>query len=468
MRSLSSRMQSAGWWSLVCGLSLHFLLSPHALLSLGYPYEAPLLGPFPFKIHPGTYLVALAAICFLVSRGHPLKAAGRVAASEPLLAVHFGAVVLALAWLLWRHGTSGAAFMIDTHWLPALVALSLLHVDDRHRVLLLKGLLALALANAAIALAEAAGQARLVPLYLQGQSSGFAQEDHFRASALLGHPLTNAKMAATLLPIALLVWSRGVARWAAVALIGLSLLAFGGRASLGIAVLGYGAYAGLQVLRGVLTGRYSYLQLVGGSLAAIVALALLVGVVVATGLGERIFANLYLDNSASVRLRVWQAYELVSLEQLLFGISAREIDSVALRLGLDLDYEAIENGWIYLSLQLGLLAFGVWFVGFMCLVAWVMRQAAPLAAVGVAIYLLVASTTNSLASKTITQGLLVTYAVASGAAARRQAARASVATAPRFALGSGGAVAPHRFDAVTPALDRAWSGKAWPLAGGTR
>lgn len=430
--SFGTRLDNLAWRLFVAGLCAHILLSAHALLHLGYPYEAPLLGPFPFKIHPGTYLMAIALFVALISRGHPARSALHVARREPLLALHLGVMVGSLAWLLWRHGTSGAAFMVDTHWMPAIAAMTLMHFNDERRAYLLRLLAALIAINAAIALLEYVLQARLIPLYLAGQASGFAEETHFRASALLGHPLTNAKLAAMLLPIALFLPMRAIWRWGHVALILLSLLAFGGRASLAVALLVYGSWGGFRLLQDLVRGRFSYLQLTGGVVIAMLAIAGLVGVVIVTGLGERIFASLYLDNSASVRLRVLSAYDHLTAEELWFGISARDIDVVALRLGLDPRYEAIENGWIYLSMQLGLIGFAVWMVGFGSLMLWLIRRGPGLALAGVFIFLTSASTSNALASKSISQGLAVTYVV--GAAAqlrlnRRRAAQAAQALA---------------------------------------
>ena len=422
-------LETAAWRLFVAGVCVHFCFSAHALITLGYPYEAPLSGPFPFKIHPGTYLLAMALLCALASRGHPLRSAFRAVRQLPLIGVHLGVMVLCLAWVLYRHGPSGAAFIVDTHWVPALAALTLLHMDDRRRARLLPLLATFVLVNAGLGITEYALGARLVPLHMPGQESGFAEEGHFRSSGLLGHPLTNAKLMAALLPIALTLTWRGLWRWAAVATVAMGLLAFGSRAALGIVLVVYGSWLlgalGLMVVR----GRFSYLQLTGGGVFALLGVAALVGVVIATGIGDRIFGSLYLDNSASVRLKVWSAYSYLTSEQLWLGISARDIDLVALRLGLDPKYEAIENGWIYLSMQLGLIVFGLWVIGFGCLLTWLVRVGTPLTAAGVLVYVAVSSTNNAFASKSITQGLLVTYVVAAGAQRREERRRIQAATA---------------------------------------
>lgn len=420
-------LDTLAWRLLAAGLFVQVVFSTHLLLHLGYPYEGPLAGAFPFKIHPGTYLVVGSLACSLAARGHPLRAFGVAAAREPALATAFVIMVACLLWVLVRHGTSGAAFIVDTHWLPPLAALAVLHVDDRRRALLLKLLAVLIAANALLALGEYAAKQRLTPIFLQGPNGGFSQEDHFRSSALLGHPLENAMITMTLLPIGLLMPWRPLLRWGHLGLLLLSMLAFGGRASLFTALLMYGGWGAWWLARQALGGRFSYLQLTGGSVLLLLALAGLAGVVVVTGLGERIFESLYLDNSASIRLLVWSAYEHVDAADLLLGISAREIDLVGIKLGLDPDFEAIENGWIYLSLLLGLPVFALWCAGFVCLYGRLFREAPALLRVALAAYLLSASTTNLYGAKSISQGLITAYVFAAAGMVRQQRRAAGLA-----------------------------------------
>jgi hypothetical protein len=416
------------WRLFVVGLVLLVGLSPHALISLGYPYEAPLLGPFPFKVHPGTYVMIVSLLCSLGSRGNPIRAGLRLAWREPLMAFFLVVMVVTLVWVVVLHGTSGAAFIVDTHWMPAIVAFGLMCFGDERRRKLLWLLAALIGVNAVIALTEFALQQRLTPLFVQSQVSSFANESLFRSSALFGHPLVNAKATAAMLAIATFLPLRPFWRWLHVVLLMLSMLAFGGRFALVTTVALYGAWALVSLARDTLRGRFSYLQLTGGSVLLMLGLASLIAFVAITGLGERIFTGLQLDKSASVRLTVFSAYDYVTAEQLWFGTSAREIDLVALRLGLDPVYEAIENSWIYLSLQLGLILFSIWLAGFVCFLIWLLRQAPSVAVVGVLVYMLNASTTNTLAAKTITLGLLVVFVM--GAAAHH---RANLAASQRSA-----------------------------------
>jgi hypothetical protein len=411
------------WWLFVLGMLLLVLFSPHALISLGYPYEAPLLGPFPFKVQPGTYLITLSLLCSLASRGNPVRSGLQLAGRHPLMTYFLAVMVVTLVWVVVLHGTSGAAFIVDTHWLPAIAAFGLMCFNDDRRRKLLYLLAALMALNAGLALVEYATQWRLWPLYVQSQASSFAQEEIFRSSALFGHPLVNSKATATMLAIATFLPMRPIWRWLHVLLLLLSMLSFGSRFAMVTTATLYGLWGAFVLLRHVLRGRFSYLQLTGGSVLVTLLAAGLVGLVIATGLGERIFTGFQLDKSASVRLTVLSAHQYISTEQLWFGMSAREIDLVALRLGLDPIYEAIENSWIYLSLQLGAILFSIWLSGFVCFLIWLFRQAPAPAAIGICLYMFNVTTTNTLAAKTITMGLMVIYVVC--AAAQVRANRAS-------------------------------------------
>ena len=82
--------------------------------------------------------------------------------------------------------------------------------------------------------------------------------------------------------------------------------------------------------------------------------------------------------------------------------------------------------------------------GFMCLMVWLFRQAPALVAAGMVVYLLNASTTNSFASKTTTQGLMVVYVV-SAAAQMRQLQRQRMAAHADAAAAADRAQAASRF-----------------------
>lgn len=399
-----------GWYLMLIAVLASMLLSASMLLRLGIPYDAP-YGPAVAKIHPGTYFLLLAWFMALSGTGNPLRSFIEQMARQRLIGVYFFSMVGVFVWAVFRHGTSGAAFIIDSLWTPAIAAFTIELLDDTRRRRLFQLVMVLLACNAALALGEALSPARLTPLHV-GRTD-IIEEEYFRSSAFLGHPLHNAQITASLLPAAtLLPWGRGW-RILLVLVCLLSLLAFGGRTSVAAVVLIYGSYLIVRIGRYALSGRMTYLQLTGGSLAGMLGVTALVGVVAATGLGDRIFNNLSFDSSASVRLRVWDAFHYLSSTDIWFGVAPSEIDLISLRMGLDPTYEAIENFWIYLFMQFGLIGFIPFLVGLVCLLWMLWKNTNTPLKLSIVLYILVASTGNTLASKTVSLMLLTTVILAS-------------------------------------------------------
>ncbi|MEF7613759.1 VpsF family polysaccharide biosynthesis protein [Aquincola sp. MAHUQ-54] len=396
------------------GLAAYLGLSASSLFALGIPYDAP-YGPMPAKIHPGTYLTLLALFIALCSHGNPLGVALRLLGQQPLVAVYLASVVYLLAYSVLRYGPSGAAFVIDTLIMAGLCLLTTMLFEARwqRRFLALIGFTLVA--NALLGLGEALAQARLVPLRLAGGPEML--DEYFRASALLGHPLMNAQTTASLLPVVLLLPAPRVLRYAMGLAMVLSLLAFGGRTSFAVALLMYGSYAVFRLVDALARGRLSYLQLTGGSVGLGLLMALTVGVVAGSGLGERIFNGLVWDNSASVRMRVWGVFDFMGADQILFGTSPDEMAKLMIRLGLDAPVEAIENFWLVLFIQFGVAGFVPFFIGFGCLLRWLWRRAFGALRVALLTFVVISSTTNSLASKTV--GLSLLCCVVASAASLR-------------------------------------------------
>ena len=253
-----------GWYLMLIAVLASMLLSASMLLRLGIPYDAP-YGPAVAKIHPGTYFLLLAWFMALSGMGNPLRSFIEQMARQRLIGVYFFSMVGVFVWAVFRHGTSGAAFIIDSLWTPAIAAFTIELLDDSRRRRLFQLVMVLLACNAALALGEALSPARLTPLHV-GRTD-IIEEEYFRSSAFLGHPLHNALITASLLPAAtLLPWARGW-RILLVLVCLLSLLAFGGRTSVAAVALVYGSYLLVRLGRYALSGRMTYLQLTGGSLA---------------------------------------------------------------------------------------------------------------------------------------------------------------------------------------------------------
>lgn len=403
------RSEKLAWFLFCTAIVAYVVLSAPMLLQFGIPYDAP-SGPAIAKLHPATYLLILSWLVALAGYGNPLRMLVWQLRCNPLLAASFGCMVLVFVWVVWRHGSSGAAFIIEALWTPclALFVLNLLEPKRSQQIVLV--IVVLLMLNAVAALGEIVTHKRVA--YLGKIEAGFV-EPYFRASSLLGHPLHNALITVSLLPVVVeLPWSF-MQRLAVGLLLIFAILAFGGRSSLVIGCAVYVCAFVVWALRNVVRGRFNYLQLTGGSLFVMLGATALVAFVAITGLGERIFVSLQLDSSADVRFRVWSAFSFMSTTDLWIGIPPAGIDRVSLLLGLDPVFEAIENFWIYLLMQFGILGFIPFLAGLGSLLWLLWRSATVPMRLGLVVYMLVASTNNTLAAKTISLALLAVVMVGS-------------------------------------------------------
>ena len=409
-------LRTLTWALVVVAVAAYMLLSAQMLLRLGVPYDAPFGSPLA-KLHPGTYCLLLAWFTALASHGNPLRGLVGQMMRHGLFATYLACMLWIFVWVIFRHGASGAAFIVESLWMPAIAAFTLYLLDSSRHRQIVQIMVLLLTCNAVLAIGEVLTATRLTPLHVGLE--GIVPEAYFRASAFLGHPLHNALITVSLLPaVTMLPWSLP-RRLMIILLLILSLLAFGGRTSLGLGLLVYGGYAVYRLGLDIGHGRYSYLQLTGGSLAVMLMATGLVGVAAATGLGERIFHNLKFDASASVRLQVWDVFHYMSADDLWIGLAPNQIDHILLRIGVDPIYEALENFWISLFMQFGVIGFIPFIVGLVCLVAALWKISTPPMRAAVLLYFLVASTANTLSSKTASLTLLV-IAIVAGTAFRRR------------------------------------------------
>lgn len=407
----------------VAGLLLYALVSDNLLVSMGIPYNAP-SGSFLFKLHPGTYLITLSFLLLLV-RDHPRRILPRLWATAAAALLLAGTILGVMVYTVVRFGPSGNAFFIDTLLAPALLAMVLLMgpLEWRRWVFrILVGLLAL---NALIGIGEALFEERLTP-YLAGDQPII--EEFFRATALGGHPLTNALRTATVL-IACLILPY---RWLLILipLFVIALLAFGGRTALATGVLLLLGWSVYYFFRGIVVRTFDVRLVFGLLLMALLLVGAIIGLTVSLDLGERIFANLSWDSSAQSRLLIFRVFDYFDLDDWLWGMGPAGISEVLERLKGLTTLTDFENFWILLLMQVGL----AWFVlvsiallGFIASLVWRAPPALKLSAVS---FLLIASSNNSLASKSQTLAILAALLIGGAAEAVMAAQKLSLARYP--------------------------------------
>ena len=409
-------------WIFGLGLALYILVSAPLLTVFGIPYDAP-SGNFLFKLHPATYLVGLAFFIASCRRGNPLGSILRLAIAQRGMTVYLIAICCVLSYSVVRYGPSGSAFIIETFVMPGVCVLMMQMLDDRSQCRFFYLIIGLVVLNALIGLAESIAQTRLVSYTVAGGIE--LKEDVFRSTALLGHPLTNALITGPLLVAVLALRLKPVFRLTVVGVLLLGLLSFGGRTSFLATLLLVTLYLGALALGRLLRGGYGYLQIIGGLITPFFIIAILIGAVLATGVGERIFTHLVWDNSASVRLHIWDVFDFLRVDDVVFGLSPTDISRLAYRLKMGKNVETIENFWLVMLLQLGVVAFLPFVFGMFSAIRFIWQRSAMPARLSIILFLVVASSNNSLSVKTCTLTVLFTAWIGAAAHSRLSGAHAS-------------------------------------------
>lgn len=393
---LGGDMLTGPAWLTGAGILVSLLVSPNLLVSLDIPYAVQ-GGPFVVKIHPGTWLIGFAFLGFLLRHGNPVGAlfeAYRRQSAATLFAV---TIVVMLVYSVASYGASGAAFLIDALLRPALAAILLdnIHPMGRRRIYHL--LIAALAVNAVIGLFESALQIRIVP-YMRGNV--LMTEDHFRATALVGHPLSNALL--TLLALLGLLPLRefdGRARILLLALFALALLAFGSRTGLALAVV----FGMLHWATGLWRGSAAmprFLSLAWMKQLPVV-LAAIGGLIIAvqSHFGERIFATFYFDSSAAARILVLRIPTLLSQSEWWVGMSPHKIDMILYYMKRTTTLTDIENNWILFLMQFGLPLTAMFTVMFFLFLNALRRSRKSDTTMLVLAFLIFAVSNNTMASK---------------------------------------------------------------------
>jgi hypothetical protein len=212
---------------------------------------------------------------------------------------------------------------------------------------------------------------------------------------------------------------RAAGCWIAV----LALLSFGGRAALAVGAALLAGLAASDLVRRLRAGL-SYRGLTGGSALLVLMLVVLAASVSLGGIGERILGKIAWDDSAQVREQSLAVLHHMTTEQILFGVRPADIPVLAKRVGIEFPKEAIENFWVGLAMQVGAPLVVLFGFGLAAFLARLGRIGGRAVALGLAGFMVVASTSNSLSAKSSV--LVAVAAMAQLAAAghcRRRLAR---------------------------------------------
>lgn len=357
------------------------------------------------KLSPATYLAFLAFAALALERG-PAELA------DDIVRRNKGTLVLAATWavLIWYVlfiNPQPVTTTIDTFAFPIALYLVLVRQKEatlKNVALFVHVFMAI---NALLGLAEFLGSFRLTPIVLMG-----IPIDEWRSSAFLGHPLMNALAAGSYAVALMIGGGRDLPSWAKAPALALQLLAmpiFGGRAATA-AIFLFAAVCLARSLWRILEGRRF-------SLNAAIAVALLapvlpVGLAVLydSGFFDKFIDRFFNDGgSAGSRIVMFEVMGQFSFEELLVGPDSEVVASLQRVYGIAF---GIESFWVAFVAYYGLLISLPMFVGLFAFLADMVGKTRPAAWWIVAYFILVCSTSLSLAGKGTMIAVLVALVVA--------------------------------------------------------
>ena len=349
----------------VCAVVALFAISPVTLEGFGIPYMTAGGGIFS-KVHPATPLAGCALAFRCLAARHPLSSAWRLMTADTgalLLLCAFGIMVAYAAVIAHTPFTP----LIDTFALPALMFILLRDIDPQ--ILRALGMVVLLIfcANAVMALTETITQRHLITIPVpEGVSSDPTRGDvafdwraqlanDWRATALMGHPLTNGLATGALI---LCLFARG-ASWLTplvkapiVLLQAVGMLAFGARTALVLTIVLSLWLGGGQLLHMLKQGRRLGPQHVAFALVAVAVALLAVGLFAQTSLVEHTLERFQNDQgSATTRITMFHLFDPLSWSDIILGPDPEQVATQQRLEGLEF---GIESSWVGLALSYGL------------------------------------------------------------------------------------------------------------------
>lgn len=396
--------------SVVClfGVFLRIVLPEQLLNMLGVDYSGD-GGSLIAKIHPGGYFIFLALLIYLLDHGAPFHQIARTFRQYKtytyLLLLY---IALAAYWVC--RDPAGVGLLFDTHMSVPICAIILSSTPRSLSRKAVAVFLLLAAVNGLAGIAESIWKFRI---FTFDPTWAILQEENFRASAFLGHPLNNAMFTSVALMVALAmdykIWTKAFLAGVLLA----ALVAFGGRAAFVFSVFALVPIGFVAIRKACADMTMLKMFLLIGAVI-LVPLFVLGGLyeLLTSSIGDRLmqFSSLS-DSSAHVRMLSLKVYDFMTTEDILYGVSVDKAKSITLRMGLVIPADDIENPWVLMSMYLGAIMFTVWLVMTFAF-AWRLTKGRPLALqLAVLAYYVSASTSNSFGRKDSVYTIMVAAVV---------------------------------------------------------
>jgi hypothetical protein len=384
-------------------LIAEFAISGNSLENLGIPYSSAGGNPL-FKLHPGTYLVSLAAFMVLMLARPAGSGLVRLFRVTPALASFLVLILFCAFYSIVNVGFSGAAIYVESYLSAGLLAVVLETGTDRQKRSLAWWVIGFCVVSIVISIGESMTQTHLIPLHFGEETSKELVDDveDFRGAGLFGHPLTAALTTSMATFMLLRMRMNGLLKAALFTTFLVGLLSFGGRAALATTLIMVALAVAVVLVRGVVMRNLS-MGFVGVIAAgALILPPLMLMLITSTDIGERILSHLYVDDSADVRTLQWMVLPRLNLHDVLFGVTPDRLGTLKYQIGLGDATTDIENFWLLMFLNLGAIGFVVFLVALGLFLMHLGRTTAhPLGWMLLLSAILIDSTSNSLGRKSV-------------------------------------------------------------------
>ncbi len=362
-------------------------------------------GNFYEKLHPATYFTVLAFGLVLIRKADPVGELVRVFSEARLLLVYLFCWLCLLTQMIVLERPF--TVIIDTFLLPLLLVLIIWQLSPAQKRPVIWALHAAIFVNIVIGFYEYRSGHRLFPLTV----GDVVVLGEWRASALLGHPLTASGVVAGY--VLALVFRPAICpspaiRLPLIAFALASLMAFGGRTALVTTLFLIGMATAYQMLRLLRGGRIPLLVVVAAICVIFVAAA---GIFTAFDLGffDKMLLRFSSDKgSANARYATLNLLSRFSWQELILGPNPVRVAAMQSTYGLKY---GIENFWVSCIVQFGIVHTMLLTIGLGALFAEILKRASHAAWAILFLVLIVAASSVSFSSKNIQLAQFITLIV---------------------------------------------------------
>jgi hypothetical protein len=352
-------------------------------------------GGFYEKLHPATYFMLVALLLLAIRNGDPVGDLVRMFSEARLLVFY----LMCWTWLLVQMLAAGQPFtvIIDTFLLPLLFCIVLWQLSSAQKRPILWTIHLVVVINIVLGYYEYFSGHRLIPLSL----GDLVVLGEWRASALLGHPLTASGVVAAYV-IALVfrpaICPPVIPRFVLIVFSLASLMAFGGRTSLVTVLLILSGAATVRAF-GLLRGERVPLLAISAAICLVFVGAAAIFLAFTSGIFDKMLLRFSSDKgSAMTRYAAVNLLSHFDWHELLWGPDP--VRAASLQKAVGLKY-GIENFWISCIVQYGIVSTIVLTLGLAGLFTEISKRAAGAAWLILLLIIIVAASSVSFSSKNI-------------------------------------------------------------------